>query len=205
MYYQMLEKFNQSQQWNECTDSLINEKMNFRRQSVLDVGCGIGTFCYKIRARLPYVRVVGIDVDIKLLSRAMELVEDAILLPYDGKTIPLPDESMDWVTCIHAISHVDDPEQTLAEIFRVVRKNGMVSFVLPNLWFDVLMTFRNLLTGYQGDRTIKHHWTPTQFERMLLRQGFYPVRRRMFGEHVKWFPKRESTRAWSICHAMRQI
>jgi len=55
----------------------------------------------------------------------------------DGKSLLFYDEEFDYVVLSHVIAVVDDPEQLLKEVLRVLKPNGQV-FILnhftPNNW-----------------------------------------------------------------------
>lgn len=55
-----------------------------------------------------------------------------------GEALPFADESFDLVTCWDVLEHVQDPEQLIAEISRVVRPNGRVLITAINrfAWRD---------------------------------------------------------------------
>jgi SAM-dependent methyltransferase len=44
----------------------------------------------------------------------------------DGKTLPLPDNSMDGVACFQVLSVIDEPEVFFSEIRRVLKPGGML-------------------------------------------------------------------------------
>lgn len=83
--------------------------------SLLDVGCGDGTIGRLIGRRRPDLTVAGIDV----LIRPQTAIP---VQPFDGKTIPHPDDSFDIVMFVDVLHHTDDPLGLLKEAARVARK-----------------------------------------------------------------------------------
>ncbi|HEY7397468.1 MAG TPA: class I SAM-dependent methyltransferase, partial [Gaiellaceae bacterium] len=85
---------------------------------VLDVGCGGG--------RLPSLygapEVVCVDRSPAAIQAATRRGLDARLA--DARELPFPDASFDAVTCNHTLYHVDDREQAVSEIVRVLRPGG---------------------------------------------------------------------------------
>ncbi|EME69320.1 methylase [Paramagnetospirillum caucaseum] len=86
--------------------------------SVLDVGCGNGLVESLMLRRRPDLSAQGVDIRIRpeCLIPARE---------YDGKTIPLADDSVDYAMIIDVLHHTDDPEVLMREACRVARK-GLV-------------------------------------------------------------------------------
>jgi SAM-dependent methyltransferase len=87
--------------------------------SVLDVGCGDGTLARSVMEMKSDLEFSGIDV----------FLRPSVAIPattYDGVTIPLEDNSVDWVTIVDVLHHTDDPAVVLAECARVSRKGIVI-------------------------------------------------------------------------------
>ncbi len=52
-------------------------------------------------------------------------------VPYDGRSVPLEDASVDRVLCFDAFHHVPNPREILAELFRVTRPGGRLVMAEP--------------------------------------------------------------------------
>ena len=98
------------------------------RGRLLDVGCSVG--CTLEAARLMGWEAVGIDVSADAVAICQEHGFEA--LPYDGESLPFPDESFDVITSWHVIEHVQDVRQTLDEWHRVLKPGGWVMIETPN-------------------------------------------------------------------------
>jgi len=73
------------------------------------------------------VHVVCIDVSQVALLKARNTVGDASHVAVSvgsAETLPLPDESMDWVTLNAGLHHIPRPEEALREIARVLKPGG---------------------------------------------------------------------------------
>lgn len=102
-------------------------------KSILDLGCGYG----RLMKHLVGVsdRVIGLDVAPEPLNEAMKLMEtvDAAgkwtLVLGDGERIPLPDDSVDRVICVHVFQHLPRAlaAMLMKEIHRVLTPNGIAA------------------------------------------------------------------------------
>lgn len=90
---------------------------------MLDVGCGEGVLVEEYRAR--GADIVGIDAH---YASAHVTRGSATRLPY-------PDETFSTVLCLDVLEHLayTDQPRALAEIARVLRRDGVVLFSIPNL------------------------------------------------------------------------
>ena len=82
-------------------------------ETLLDLGCGPGTFSRAAAARHPKLAVIAIDP-----SRDFARTSTVRAA---GEALPLADRSIDVAICLSSIRHVKDREQTFAELRRVVR------------------------------------------------------------------------------------
>jgi SAM-dependent methyltransferase len=83
--------------------------------SVLDVGCGDGLLASLIQSRQTDLVLTGIDV----------LAREGTHIPvehFDGRTIPMPDNSIDVVMFVDVLHHTEDPMVLLREAARVARR-----------------------------------------------------------------------------------
>jgi SAM-dependent methyltransferase len=167
--------------------------------TVLDVGCGDGSFLDHLASYVGDDRVRWVGVDY-----SEDQLEKAALLPYEflqcdlDQGIPLPDASVDLVHAAEVIEHLVDPDLLLEESARVLRPGGQVLITTPNLhaWYNrVLFPFgvqpvfyesssRSTAVGAGPLRRLKRQTLPVGHLRLfnrtalvdLLRQeGFEPV------------------------------
>ena len=100
-------------------------------QAVLDVGCGSGR--YMLHAlRRGATRVIGVDLSSPMLERAgIELSRfqpDAEVDLARGSltALPVPDGRADLTICGLVVGHLENLQQSLAELRRVTRPGGML-------------------------------------------------------------------------------
>jgi 2-polyprenyl-6-hydroxyphenyl methylase / 3-demethylubiquinone-9 3-methyltransferase len=103
---------------------------NWKGLQVLDVGCGGGFTCEFLAQRGAIVH--GIDQSHHCITKAKEhaaLSELAIVYQHSySELLPYQDGSFDVVTCVDVLEHVANLQQTLEEIYRVLKPGGMFCF-----------------------------------------------------------------------------
>ncbi len=115
--------------------------------TIVDFGAGRGAWVdapIPLHRRLQDLRgpgrtVIGVDIDPVVLENP--LVDEARVIPPTG-VLPLDDASVDLVYSEFTIEHVDNPDQVVAELHRVVKPGGWVCAVTPNKWGYIAVAAR---------------------------------------------------------------
>jgi ubiquinone/menaquinone biosynthesis C-methylase UbiE len=99
--------------------------------TVVDLGCGTGIDCRNIRDRLKNIdRIIGIDHDPVALEAAKDGGEDGIeYLLAQAHELPVADATIDAVRCERIIQHLEFPEATMKEVYRVLKPGGRLIIV----------------------------------------------------------------------------
>lgn len=102
-------------------DTVLDLAMLTGAETVLDVGCGNGTYLAQLRRRGHTGPVLGLDLSEAMARQASRHAPTAIA---DAQALPLPDRSVDTVLSLHMLYHVPNPHQAIAELRRVLRAGG---------------------------------------------------------------------------------
>lgn len=98
----------------------IQEICDIRDDSkVLDVGCGVCTILHYIKGKR-----FGIDPLADKLVKIYKYPEDINITKGYGENIPFPDNYFDTIFCSNALDHTEDPNNVVAEIYRVLKPQG---------------------------------------------------------------------------------
>ena len=116
----------------------LRDHVAFIRRSVenrsgldlLDVGCGSGTLLGLLKHR--GFRVMGIDVSADA-ARVAENENGVSVVVGSLDQARFSDHSFDVVTLFHVMEHVTDPRHVLAEVSRILKRNGSVILQVPNI------------------------------------------------------------------------
>ncbi|MEO8997721.1 MAG: class I SAM-dependent methyltransferase [Rhodanobacter sp.] len=100
-------------------------------EAVLDVGCGSGR--YMLHAlRRGAARVIGVDLSPQMLAcaatelAALQPTADIDLVQGSLTALPVPDARANLTICGLVVGHLENLQQSLAELHRVTRPGGMV-------------------------------------------------------------------------------
>jgi ubiquinone/menaquinone biosynthesis C-methylase UbiE len=107
------------------------EHLNLNNQShVLDVGGGTGRVAQTLLSFAASVTVV--DLSYKMLVEARNKPRLKVAMA-GSENLPYPAESFDAIIMVDAFHHVIDQQQTLNELFRVLKPGGTVVVKEPDI------------------------------------------------------------------------
>jgi len=92
---------------------------------ILDVGCGNSPFRFLVdNTQASYT---GIDIT----SADNFDCHNPDIMPFDGENIPFPDESIDHIISTEVLEHIENPQQIIAEMYRVLKNGGNAVITIP--------------------------------------------------------------------------
>ncbi len=121
---------------------------------VAEIGCGAGTAALELAAMVgPNGRVYGFDISGELIASARaRATREGKQLDFevaDAAALPLPDACLHAYRAERVYMHLQRPEVTLAEAFRVLRPGGRILIMDPDwdtLLFDGDLTATRTVT-----------------------------------------------------------
>lgn len=104
---------------------LILEKLVDGR-SILDFGCGIGIFLAIAKERR--WNIYGIDLN----EHAVYFAKKNFDIEYSLTLEKFKSNSLDVVRTAHVLEHIPEPRETLIQLRRVIKPNGILFVITPN-------------------------------------------------------------------------
>ena len=158
-------------------------------ESVLDLGCGWGTFSWVLGPRV--AEMVGVDFSQKSIDLCQDrlnhnLIEGLSFLCADARDTGLEDESFDLVIAADLVEHLypEDTNAVIAEAFRILKKGGRLSLWTPHRGhFLEMLKARNILMR----RDVSHvdYKSMERLEAIVSSEG-YAVERAYYAEsHIR--------------------
>ena len=184
-----------SEWWDEAADIYALSKLNparfhyFERVikdwtglRVLDVGCGGGYSCENIAKHGAIA--TGIDQSHACIEAAQHhAIQMDLPITYQqgyAEHLPFADDRFDVVVCVDVLEHVSDWQQTVREIFRVLKSGGIFCFDTINKTATSRLILITLLENIL--RKIPagvHDWnqfvSPDELSECLAQTGFSSV------------------------------
>lgn len=93
--------------------------------TVLDVGCGQSPYRHLLDPAV--TRYIGLEI----ADAGKFDVQNTDVLAFDGKNIPLEDQSCDLVLCTEVLEHVQDYQRLVDEVHRVLKPGGRALVTVP--------------------------------------------------------------------------
>lgn len=117
---------------------------------LLDMGCGTGTFEEVLidQYNLKFF-AIGVDIsqtELKIAKNKKKL-NVCDFLNSDAASLPFKDNSFDCCVLVDVIEHIPDKEKTFGEIWRVLKKDGVLIMTTPNK-NDLVLKIHNTITAF---------------------------------------------------------
>lgn len=134
---------------------------------ILDIGAGSGSFLafMKTLGWSPY----GVDISPKAVERAR--AQGVRMFQGEVSDASLADRFFDVITLRAVLEHVHHPVETLQEVHRILKDQGIVYIVVPNIASLNFYLFRRFWYGLEAPRHL-YAYSPSTMRRLAQRTGF---------------------------------
>jgi ubiquinone/menaquinone biosynthesis C-methylase UbiE len=146
---------------------------------LLDFGCGSGAqtllFAPHFQKTLALDVVAEALMELENSVRAAGLVDRVSAIHYDGATLPIESNSVDYAISFEVLEHVDDEAQALRELHRVLKPGAVLAMSVPNRWW-VFETHGAALPLLKWNRVPFFSWLPKPLHDRWARARIYSRR-----------------------------
>lgn len=149
-YYDLIYKKKKGIQsaWHHVKFNFVKHEID-KKLVHLDIGCGPGTFV----GLLEKTKSIGIDISSNQINYAKKNYRNKSKFFYTyKKKIPLKNKSIDFISLVELIEHLDNKELSLLlnECKRVLKKDGKILFTTPNYFsfWPVLEIILNFISPF---------------------------------------------------------
>lgn len=136
---------NIDKRWRRRVRNRLEKVLNDKDSLVLDVACGTGDLAIELKQNAASL-VIGTDFCRPMLEVAKEKAADIPFVEGDALSLSFPDEMFDAVTIAFGLRNLSNFRDGLAELCRVLKKNGRV--VVLEFSSPVVPGFRRLFRFY---------------------------------------------------------
>lgn len=150
---------------------------------ILELGCGSGIFCHRIKTFLPNSSVTGLDRDEGHIEFAIEKSKqqnlDCAFVLGDVLSLPFEDNSFDACTSYTVVEHVET-NKFLSEQYRILRTGGVISVVSVRTNMNVSPeNWRLDKSGEEAD-LLNKAWSQSESFGKENKIGFYEMKESEF-------------------------
>jgi len=169
--------------WNRFDDFLAEYRASNVINSipsdatVLDLGCGDGRLLFEIKDKID--RGIGIDKKIKNYDDGKIKLLNADL----ERRLPFDDNFFDIVISLAVLEHLEDPLNAAGEIYRVLKKGGMLFLSVPTPKAKPLLEFLAFQLGVISKTDIadhKRYWSKKEIIYLLEKSNFKEIEHKYF-------------------------
>lgn len=165
-YKNKLIEFNSTAKYRSEIDLLLKFLNPIKNEKILDIGCGIGEFVWKLRRKY-FVQGFGYDVN------NYRLIDDEHIFRNEFHF------QFNKICFIHSFAHIPDVEYFIVNtIDKLLTSMGKIYILTPNKdWLDL-----NVNPEYISDPTIFNHYNQDDLIELFTRIGFKVELKMQFGD-----------------------
>lgn len=115
---------------------IIEETNPQTGEAIIDLGCGTGYYLYLLSNLSLNLKLTGFDNDKKALEEAKLLLSNNESINFvigDMHKMPFKDKSFDKIVMSEVLEHVENDEQVLKEVYRILKLNGILVISVPSI------------------------------------------------------------------------
>ena len=132
----------------------------------MDAGCGTGAFLNEMRNS--GWGITGLEPDETARKNAIELF-NINPLP-SNKIFDLPPQSFDAITMWHVLEHVHQLQEYLAQLKKLLTKNGRLFIAVPNYTSYDAQHYNQYWAAYDVPRHL-YHFSPQSIKTLMAAHG----------------------------------
>jgi len=147
--------------------SIIPKNINlYNRDVFVDIGCGDGSITSELSNIYKFKKSICVDVEnwFDTYSNKDTNIE---LVITDGKTINIKDNSVDVILCNHVLHHIENLDDMLDELARIIKKDGILIIKEHNCYYKELSyvidiyhaLFELVFKKKQNDKFIENYYS----------------------------------------------
>ena len=155
-------------------------------KKILEVGCGNGDFSNYLSVNHS-ADITGLDFSTESIRIANSKKEKfkattSKYLVGDAQSLPFADEVFDYVVSCECLEHVPDPQKMIYELYRVVKKKGIVILTTENYsnayayYIPYLKLIGKPYNSGSSVQPIEHFFVYWRVKKKFLKAGFSSVK-----------------------------
>lgn len=136
---------------------------------ILDIGCGSGSYIYTLKKY--GWDVYGLDISSKSVNFARSQLKLPNVFAGTIESKRFPDEFFNVILLKHVIEHLPDPRSSLKEIYRILKKDGLLLIITPNVSSLNFRLFKKFWFPLETPRHL-YLFSPITLKKLINMTGF---------------------------------
>lgn len=165
----------------------IIEGLNFGK--ILEIGTGGGHYISAIKKVCPKTETHGVDINQVAIQFAKGNSKVPVLYTIgDALSLPYKSDSFDCLLALDVLEHMSDVPKAIREIFRVLKRNGLLHIYLPceKNRFTLTWAFHKIRVGRNLTKRHFGHlqYLTTEEIRKFLISGGFCILKESYSDHL---------------------
>lgn len=136
---------------------IIEELNPAPSEKIIDLGCGTGYYLFLLSNLPVKLNLTGFDNDQKAMQEAEEFLSSKNIKFVSGDLheMPFEDQSFDKAVMSEVLEHVENDENVLQEVYRILKPGGVLVISVPSINYPFFWDPINFILQYLFNTHIK--------------------------------------------------
>lgn len=148
--------------------NLIQKHTGLQKGSLLDMGCGTGTFLHTMQQN--GWQVTGMEPDDTARAAAKQAY--GLIIDSPEQFYNLPAEKFDAITLWHVLEHVHDLHEYIAQLKKILKPNGRIFIAVPNYQAAEENVYSEYWAAYDVPRHL-YHFSPESIRALMQKHQLH--------------------------------
>ncbi|MBY0294091.1 class I SAM-dependent methyltransferase [Patescibacteria group bacterium] len=165
------DSLNSLEPYREMLAEVVGVIWHSKPSAILDAGCGTGNLLVRLTAS--YIpTLVGMDSSTEMLAHAEKKCPSVQFVQAELNTeLPFEKNAFDAIACVNALYAVKDPNKTLAEFARILKRDGVLTIVTPKQNYDNGLILKTHCGSTKPDEYWRNLHSDLAREELLMREA----------------------------------
>lgn len=160
--------------WKWKTMKKILLTINPAPSKILDIGSATGHITAKMTKLFPSTQIYALDSYDRAVYLGRKIHPEIKFRLGDAHKLPFAAQTFDLITCVETLEHLENPAKALAEMRRVLAKDGkiLIGQDTDNFLFRLIWFFWTKMRGKVWQNSHIHSMRSKSLEKLIRKTGF---------------------------------
>ena len=169
---------------------IFGENTKEKVKTYLDIGCGATGYTVIEAAKRNNWVSFGVDISIEAMLRAKNLARKqgvdhlTAFLVCSAESLPFKNSSLDYISAISVLEHLDNDQQAVKNIYRILKEEGGFYVCVPNAYKRIWLFLWPIYLYFDRKVGHKRHYSIEDLNQRLEKDNLFEFKKVFYNGHL---------------------